>query len=186
MARRWMLGLIGAFAAIAVAGIGFAAFTATATVNVVATGGTIGLEITDFAFYGCHFVTGAPGPGTFDSASENAARTAVTFGVGNLTAGDYCQVKVFIMNTGTIPINVTAFLSEIAGICAPAALNCYDAGDSWGLTAFGGIVSTVAPGEPFPPGFVFTDLVSVGIPPGSVSAPPSGVFSVNYVASSGI
>jgi hypothetical protein len=184
MARRWVLGIVGAFAVLAVAGVGFAAFTASATVTGEASQGTVSLKITDFAFFGCHYVTGAPAPGTFDSASENAVDTVLSLKVGNLTPAAYCSVKVFIMNTGTVPINITAFLNETSGICPPGGLNCYDVYDSFGLSAFGGVTSASL-GAPIAPGVVINDLVSVGIPAGSVSAPPVGIFSVYYLGTAG-
>lgn len=109
MARIWQIGLIAVIAAVAVGGIGFAAFTSTATINGTATGGTLNLQWTPAG-------TPSLAAGTlletnvFDGCSATVTPSLITITATNLAPGDQCEINtsygLFLENTGSLPATV--------------------------------------------------------------------------------
>ncbi len=200
MARNWVVGIGAALALIVVAGTGFAAFTATATVNGQASAGTVGLAITSTFILGCDAFDGAPvpGPGNITFSDLNEQQTSVTLTVSNLTPSAYCDAYLTLENTGSVPENLSVVLDTPGsnGVCAPSAINCFavftlsgiDQGRFWfsdspytdtPTSAVSNLV-TLAPGG------TYTDAIGVAIPTGSTDATPSSaVFTLAYTASAG-
>jgi hypothetical protein len=185
MTKKWVVGLLGVLAIAALVGVGYSAFTASATVNGTATAGTVSIIVTSPDQGSCAFPSGGPAPGAF-TFSENPAQTVLNIGVSNLVPGGVCTTQATIINTGTVPVVLSNQLNESSGICAPGpTLNCYDAFDSAGLTSVSPIlnvngITTLAPGGSY------IDTISVYIPAGSISAPPSGNFAIYFTGSAGI
>lgn len=136
MARIWQIGLIAVIAAVAVGGIGFAAFTSTATINGTATGGTLNLQWTP---------TGTPsiGAGTlvetnaFDGCSATVAPSLITITATNLAPGDECYINtsygLFLENTGSLPATVPwTFASDYiwSGGTAACPTSNFNGGDT--------------------------------------------------------
>ncbi len=200
MAHKWVLGIGAALALIIVAGTGFAAFTATATVNGKASAGTVDLAITSTQDLGCYAFFGAqtPGPGNISFSDLNEQRTSISLSVSNLTPSAFCEANVTLENTGSVPVNLSVALSTAGsnGVCAPEVYNCFEVFTLSGITEgviwftnspIGGTPTTsVANVVTLLPGGTFTDQVGVGIPPTSSDATPSSAaFTLTYTASAG-
>jgi len=110
MGRNWVLGLVGVIAVLGVAGIGFATYTASASVNVNATAGSFYLLQTadvssqslTSASAGCGF--SAPG-------------ATITLTVSNLLPGDFCNFTITVQDPGSIGGNWGGYLSACSGPC---------------------------------------------------------------------
>ncbi len=200
MSKRWVLGIGVALAVVALAGTGFAAFTATATVNGRASAGSVELAIVSTSVGTCQGFSGAtaPGVGNYTFSGLNEQRTAVTVTVTNLTPSTLCYGYVELENTGSVPVNLSAVLQTpgVSGLCAPSAYNCYDVATASGLEASGyyfwsgtgqrGPTSSVTNIVTIAPGATYTDVIGVGIPGTSTNATPSSAtFSIVYTASAG-
>ncbi len=185
MSNRWVVGLLGVLAVAALVGVGYSAFTATATVNGTATAGTAAIALNSPQAGACAYPSGGPAPGSF-SFSENTSHTLVSVGVSNLVPGDFCYFSVTVTNVGTVPVVLNNQLNETSGICAPGpSLNCFAVRDTAGLTSATPVlnvngITTLAVGG------TYVDTIWVGIPSGSVTAPPSGLFSVFFTGVAGI
>jgi len=200
--KKWAIGAIGAFAILALAGVGFSAFTATAQVNGYAYAATMDLEIVNTYEGGCGslFHATPAGPGNFTFYGENAAMTSISVRATNLTPGVYCEGAIELENTGSVPVNVSVVLETAGtnGICTAYTINCYDveslsgieaAGFQWyigspnaGHSAYASTnFTTLAPGA------TYWDWIASNIPPTSTyaSTPPSGTFTILYTASAG-
>lgn len=202
MTRKWQLGLIGAIALLALTGVGFSAFTASATVYGNASAATMDLKIVGEGAYGAcqYWLPGLPtGPGNITFTGLNAAETQVTWNVANVTPNDLCNAYVVLENAGSVPVNVSVALNTpgFNGICTAGELNCYDINTLSGIQANGWIwwvgsptggTSSYADSNfvTLNPGQTYTDLLTVDIPPGSDdSTPASATFSLVYTASAG-
>jgi hypothetical protein len=200
MAKRWLIGMAAALAVVCMAGVGFSAFTATATVNGNASSASIGLEIQSEGTYGCfYFGHNVTAPGNISYSGLNAAQTEVTLNVANLTPDDICEAYLVLENSGSLPLNVSITLNTpgIDNLCAPYGSNCYDVFTYSGIQASGAFFYYGSPTEPAPtsfsanftmlnPGQTYTDFYGVDIPAGSGdSTPTSTTFSLVYSASVG-
>ena len=200
MAHKWVMGIGAALALIVVAGTGFAAFTATATVNGKATAGTVDLAITSTQTFGCYAFYGgtAPGPGNISFSDLNEQRTSVTLTVSNLTPSAFCYANVTLENTGSVPVNLSVALSTAGsnGVCSAEAINCFEVFTLSGITQ-GVVWFTYSPIGSTPtssvsniatllPGGTYTDSIGVAIPPTATDATPSSAgFTIAYTASAG-
>jgi hypothetical protein len=182
MTNRWIVGILGVLAVAALVGVGYSAFTATATVNGTASAGTAAIIVTSNDAGSCFYPGGAPAPGTF-SFSENAKNTVLSITITNMVPGGVCSTIATVSNVGTVPVALSDQLNSTAGICVGAALNCYDVADSSGLSSALGVSSEHSFANLGAP---YSDGISVFIPAGSTSAPASGVFSIEYIGSAGL
>ena len=200
MTHKWAVGVGLAIAMVALAGTGFAAFTATATVNGRATAGTVGLAIVNTASLGCNAFYGAqyPGPGNVTFSNLNEQETSITLTVTNLTPSAFCGADVELENTGSVPVNLSAALNTpgSGGVCSNYGTNCYSvftlSGIDQGIVYWAGSPNGLTPASSvsnivtLSPGGTYTDLIGILIPSGSTDAtPPSAVFSLVYTASAG-
>jgi hypothetical protein len=201
MSKRWLVGLAAAIAVVSMAGAGFSAFTAQATVNGTASAATIGLEIQSNYTYSCYYFYNVPGaPGTMAFSGLNAAKTEVSLSVSNLVPGDYCVVSVTIQNVGSLPINVSVALSTAGfnGMCSAYQLDCYGVfttsgigsdGHIWwiGQPNYGVVTDSNANFVSLTPGGTYFDFIGIDLPAGSDdSSAATGTFSIAYTASEGI
>ena len=192
-----------AIAVLAVAGAGFAAFTATATINGKATAGSVDLAIIQTSVGGCNsfYFAQYPGPGNVTFSNLNAQKTAVTLTISNLTPSAYCGAFVKLENTGSVPANLSLALNTAGtnGVCPTnndAAINCYsittlsgiDEGQTyWYGSPYGDTPTTsISNIVTLAPGGTYTDLIGAEIPTGSTDATPaSTTFTLVYTASAG-
>lgn len=133
MGSRMVLAMVAAIAIVAVGGIGFATFTATATVNGTATGGTAELHWSGAPTYayGSGYVTGcSPSFSGYDGTGD----TVMTINAAGFAPGDYCQITETIVNGGTVGVTLSSSPGITGVTQAPGAPYgiCY--GYEWGLT----------------------------------------------------
>jgi len=203
MAMKWVFGVIGAFAVLAMTGIGFSAFTASATVHGTASAATMGLEITETSAYHCTYLPGTPlayqlAPGNVSFSPVSAGGTVVSFNASNMTPGVYCQGDLKLTNTGSVPVNVSVVLSTAGdnGICGAYGTNCYDVISTSGIEASGEWHFDGSPTAPGPadvssnftrlnPGGSTVDAIAVLISTGFTSVDPTAYFTLTYTASAG-
>ncbi|MFY9717282.1 MAG: hypothetical protein WAK40_05040 [Thermoplasmata archaeon] len=182
MTNRWIVGVLGVLAVAALVGVGYSAFTATATVNGTASAGTAAITVSTNGVGSCFYPSGAPAPGAF-SFSENAKNTVLSITITNMVPGGICSTTATVTNVGTVPVSLSDQLNSTSGICVGAALNCYGVYDTSGLSSSAGVSSE----HSFDTlGAPYSDAISVYIPAGSTSAPASGVFSIEYIGSAGL
>jgi hypothetical protein len=190
---------VGAFAVLALTGVGFSAFTASATVNGTATAATMGIQITayqvgppaGFITSNTCFTWPVPwyqdAPGNFTFYGENAAHTAISAAASNLTPGVYCGGWVVITNVGSVPVNLSAALVSTSNVCAPfVSYDCYDYSgwDGMDPAVFGTYSATNF--TMLAPGASFTDFFVFGIPMGSDNGTPStAALTLVFTASTG-
>jgi hypothetical protein len=200
MAKRWLVGLVAAIAVVCMAGVGFSAFTAQATVYGNASAAQIGLAIESTASEGCfYFNQSVPAPGSLSFSGLNAAMTSVSMNVANLTPDQLCLASLTLENVGTQPLNVTITLNTpgVDGICTAFAYNCFDVLTLSGIDASGWFYFSSSPTGDTPtsvssnftelnPGQSFVDTYAVDIPAGSGDSTPStGSFTLVYSATVG-
>ncbi len=198
MAHKWALGIGAALALVIVAGTGFAAFTATATVNGKASAGSVDLAIVDAFPAGCGGFSGSqyPGPGNYTFSNENEARTSISLTVTNLTPDAWCQGEIVLENVGSVPVNLSVTLNTPGsnGICAPDADNCTAVTTTSGIDEGWQLwyvsptpASTVTNFATLAPGALYYDYIAVGIAGGSTDVTPStATFSLVYTGSAGV
>jgi hypothetical protein len=201
MAQRWLIGVIAAFAVIGLAGVGFSAFTATATVNGSASAATMSLKIVENGTFACDYYYNVPGaPGNISFSGENAGQTVIGLTVANMTPGVYCVGAIVLENAGSVPVNVSVAFSTAGanGMCSAYQLNCYGVFTTSGLGTDGSIWWVGQPNDgivtdsyanfvTLSPGGTYLDLIGIDMPAGSTSAPGGGgAFSIVYTASAGI
>lgn len=200
MAQRWILGLVAAIAVIALSGVGFAAFTANATVNGSASAGSVDLQIVYDQGQGCGSLYGATpaGVGNFTFYGLTEGATEISAKVTNLTPGVWCQGVIGLENVGSVPITLSIVVNTPGtnGVCVSYSFNCYDVetisgievtGWQWwvgsptaGTSAYASAnFATLAPGQ------IYYDYLAVNIPHSSTSAPGAGAFTLVYTASAG-
>lgn len=184
MSKRWVLGLAAAITVVAVAGVGFSAFTTTAIVNGNATAATVSLTVAPGGYTGCWWLNNGSTyyEGTITQTAVSSSQ--VTFTVGNLIPGTYCGGFVYVTNGGSVELNLTNTLTG-TGLCTPTVTtNCY-----W-VTGVGGALNSAAGywsynNPTLYPG-VYFDNYYIGIPAGSTTAPATGSFTATYVATAGL
>jgi len=206
MAKQWLVGLVGAFAVICLAGVGFSAFTASATVNGQASAATMDLKIYATEIGSCSSIPAGipvPGAGNVTFSNLNAAETSVTLSVSNLTPNVYCLAYVWLQNAGSVPVNLSVAINTpgVDGMCTGGAVNCFDVFTYSGLDLTGapyGYWFLASPNLGTPtysqtnvitlnPSAVYGDIIGVDIPSTSGdSTPGSAVFSIVYTASAGL
>lgn len=203
MAKKWVTSVVCAFAVLSISGIGFAAFTATATVNGTASAGTMGLEIISAVGADCGSLFGAtaPGAGNFTFFDLNPGHTSISARATNLTPGVYCEGGLELQNTGSVPVTVGVELSTpgLNGICTSYARNCYDVESLSGIEASGWqwyigspTAGTSSYGDAnfatLNPGATYTDYLAVNLPELSTSAltPSGATFTIVYTATAGV
>lgn len=200
MAKQWLIGVVAAFAVLGMAGMGFAAFTATATVNGSASAATMGVAFTENATFACDYYYNHPGaPGNIAFSHENPAGNMITLTVANMTPGVYCVSGVVITNTGSVPVNMSVafFTAGTNGMCSAYQNDCFGVfttsglgtdGSIWwiGQPNYGIVTDSYSNFATLAPGGTFTDYIGVDLPAGSTSAPSVGTFQIVYTASAGI
>ena len=202
MAKKWVVGLGAALAVICMAGVGFSAFSAQATVNGTATAGTVGLEIVSSAGLDCGSLFGAvPAPTaglTFYDLSPEF--TSISVKAANLTPGVYCEGALELENVGSVPVQVSVALNTpgLNGVCTSHTVNCFDVETLSGIEAAGFQWYTASPSAgtscyayadftTLAPSGSIWDFVAVNIPPTSTNpaTPASSSFQIVYTASTG-
>lgn len=135
MGQRWVMGLVAVVAAVAIGGIGFAAFTTTAYIGGNAAAGTLGpLTWTSDST--------PVGSESFDVCSQAITTTSVTsdtyvITATNLAPGDYCSYWATLNNGGSIPANVYAELTYYTGAACDVT------------TLFDSLTGPIQPGETY-------------------------------------
>lgn len=186
MAKKWVLGLAAAMTIVAVAGVGFSAFTATAYVNGTATAATVGLTVAPDANFpmSCSWMdTGAPDANASITITE-VSSTQVNIVASGLVPGVACNGVIWVNNTGSVALNLTNTLTPGAGICAPSASdNCIDVTGVYTIDPLYGVYSynnpILTPGS-------YQDPYTVYIPDGFTMAPASASFTFTYVGTAGV
>lgn len=198
MVKKWWVGVASAFVVLALAGVGFSAFTASATVTGSISAASAEIQFGSFLGHGCVYESnGATGPGSLTFSGLNPAATSINLDVQGINLGEYCDGAIQIMNSGTGPVTLTAgilFLGE-NGICGAGQTDCFDVVSASGIAASG---YTCLNGSPTPcgtsaevstdfvtlsPGQTFTDDIGVAFAPGSdASSPTTGTFELVYIA----
>lgn len=148
MGRKWVLGMVGVVAALALGGIGFAQFTSTATITGNATAGTFGPLTWD------HGATGTPSPVDSQACSTSGSGSTLTLSASNFAPGDTCSVKDALTNHGTLP----GLLTESYTLTGSSA-NC--PGTEWSYSDT--ITATPSPGLPISAGGSITDTIVIGL-----------------------
>jgi len=100
MAQKWMMGLISVVAIAAVAGVGFAAYNATATVTVTANAGSFYL-VADGTLTASSLAVG--------SCTPSMSGTSITLTSVNMLPGDYCNWTFTYTNAGTVAGNYVSW-----------------------------------------------------------------------------
>ncbi len=200
MAKRWLIGLVAAIAVVSMAGVGFSAFTAQATVYGNATAATLDLKIVNEGLFSpeCQYwLPGLPtAPASMKFVGLDPSETQITWDVANLTPNVLCNAWLVIENAGSIPVNLSVALNTPGsnGICTAWENNCYDINTISGIQANGWIYWLGSPTGgtssysyanvvTLDPGATYEDLLTVDIPPASDdSTPSSATFSLVYTA----
>jgi len=200
MTKKWVIGVIGAFAVLAMAGVGFSAFTASATVYGNVAAATVSIQISSVEIAGCYYLPNTPlgeqsAPGNLAFSPISASATSVTYNVSNLLPGVYCFGYVTLVSESSVPVNVSVALNTpgVSGVCSEAQSNCFDvvtasgleSSGIWGFYSNTGYASSVTNFVTLSPGATYTDVVSVAINTGSTYAAATGSYSIVYTASAG-
>lgn len=132
MGSKWVLGMVSVIAIVAIAGVGFAAYTSTATANVNVSAGS-------FYIQGSGLITAqslAVGTCTVAPSGNNVVGT-----VSNMLPGDYCNITLTFTDAGSLPGSFVTWSPAplVGGGCA--LISIYENGP-WVVYP----VSTVAPG----------------------------------------
>jgi hypothetical protein len=94
MGSKWILGMVSVIAVVAIAGVGFAAYTSTATANVSVSAGS-------FYIQGSGAITAqslAVGTCSVAPSGNNVVGT-----VTNMLPGDYCNITLTFTDAGSLP-----------------------------------------------------------------------------------
>jgi hypothetical protein len=143
MGSRLVLALVAAVAIVAAGGVGFAAFTATAGVNVTTTSGTIGpLTWSNGGYSGSG---GCQAPSTSDSG------TTLVLVATSLGPSESCTFTATLSNAGTLPGTLSEGAPTYSSGCSGANIysdNILDGGVTQTVPAGGswtGFTATVGP-----------------------------------------
>jgi hypothetical protein len=139
MGNRLVLAMVAAVVLVAVGGIGFAAFTATATVNGTATGGTAELYWSGSpAVYTSGYVMGcAP-------SFSGSPATVMTLAPTGFAPGDYCQVYETLVNGGNVGVTLSS-APTITGISGGSGCTTGE----WTISDNSGAAPALAPGNTY-------------------------------------
>ncbi|HYA10060.1 MAG TPA: hypothetical protein VEH10_00055, partial [Thermoplasmata archaeon] len=136
MARKLALGMLAVIGVVAMAGVGFAAYTASATTTVNASAGSFYLA--ESAVVGAQSLTSASGGCTF-SGSGNTWTLYAT----NLLPGDYCNWTVTVSDPGSIGGAPPAgYISGCSGTCSQLTAAAFWYGPYGPLAPLSGNVDT--------------------------------------------
>lgn len=94
MGSKWVLGMVSVIAVVAIAGVGFAAYTSTATANVNVSAGS-------FYIQGSGVITAqslAVGTCAVAPSGNNVVGT-----ISNMLPGDYCNITLTFTDAGSLP-----------------------------------------------------------------------------------
>jgi hypothetical protein len=135
MGQRWIMGLVAVVAAVAIGGIGFAAFSTSAYISGTSGAGTFG------PLYWTSTVTPA-GSESFDVCTQfitTTTNTSDTYEINatNLAPGDYCSFSATLHNGGSIPANVYAQVTSYTGAACDVT------------TLFDSLTGPIQPGETY-------------------------------------
>lgn len=177
MGKRWVMGLVAVVAVVAAGGIGFAAFTSSAYINITVASGTLG------PLYWANEQT-PTSTESFDVCQQSITTFVNTSDTWNLAAtnlapGDQCTFTASLYNAGTIPANVVAtFNGNIMPFCG--------ASYTIGTPARSGPIGTAGPSSTSP--IVFT--VQEGMFSGlgntwNIGGPYSCSVSIDFTATAG-
>ncbi len=178
MSGKWVVGLVGVFVVLGVAGVGFAAFTDPLTINGSATAGTLDVHIVDYS-------NNVAYPGHTYLTHLSGDKKSIDLYAWNLVPGQYPNEQVKLKNVGTLPAHIAVTLVNSDGnLVAMGGADAFDVQTTSGLTAVGGVWS-VTHWVTLYPGHSIWDTIYVGIPAGSTSAPASTTFTIVYTATAG-
>lgn len=176
---KWLAAMVGVFMLLGIAGVAFAAFTDTVTVNGSASRAVVNLEIVSAN------VEHHTYPGDIHFTDQSEANNAITLTVTNIVPGEYLNAWLTVKNTGTVHANLDVTMSNLGGLVAVGGLNGYDVMGTSGLWAYGGTYNVVHV-DHLNPGDTYTEKITVGIPGGSDDSTPStGAFLIVFTASIG-
>ncbi len=148
MGRKWILGLVGIVGVAALAGIGFAQFTATATISGTATAGSYGPITIGSA--GTYVSSGIA------ACSVSGSGNAGTYSASGFNPGDYCTTSPVISVGGNLPGTLTETVT-LSGTTNCGATNWTES-------------DTIGSGYSLVGGGSFTDYITVTL----LSSAPSG------------
>ncbi|MGI0128824.1 MAG: hypothetical protein ACREEC_01485 [Thermoplasmata archaeon] len=108
MPRNWLVGVLALIVVFVVAGVGYAAFTSSASITAGAGAGTFGpLTWGSTGGVAPYYDSGCPS--YVNEYSPVVSGSSITVGVSNMAPGDTCSVHMYLQNAGTL----AGTLSEI-------------------------------------------------------------------------
>lgn len=157
---KTMVVSLFALSLIAFTGIGYATFTAAATVTGTAYAGTVSIEVTNISGVTCYY-----NPNVY--SISGLGTSAASFATYYYAPGDYCTATVTLQNNGNIAELVTASSGVVGG---------YFTTSDTGPTP-----SVIAPGG------TATDTITITLPSGLGNGAEGTVSTVTwtYTASAG-
>ncbi len=168
---RWVLALAAMLVLVMTGGIGYAAFTSTATINGTATSGTVDLVVT--AMY-----LGVDPPGAYVQSNVLPA-THVTAWVNNTAPSTDYNITIVVENIGTVPATGFNYI-KTETTTGPSA--CHFFGSTFSDSAL-----NRPPGDALAPGVPFATYWDLHAPAFSDSCggEPYLTFSVTFTATAG-
>jgi hypothetical protein len=183
MSKRWVLGIAAVIVALAVGGVGYAAYTSSVTVYGGGSSGNLALA----------FDYGYDGSGTYaQCVVSGLSGNTVHVTASDLSPGDGCTVTLGVINNGTLPATSesTAFGFGSGSVCnAPSQKDCILVSDNLGITALNTALGTsgsdnkviAASGGLYPGNY----LLTISEPAGSTSQSLGLSFTVTFTGSVG-
>lgn len=185
MPKSWIAVAVAVFAALVVAGVGFAAFTSSVYINGSATAGTEELEIISISHPTCSVpANGLSGTYVGNTAYFNAS--------GLYPGGPSCTANIVVKNVGSLPAWLNSSLSYVYGTCSggsPSPPNCYEYYDSTGIsltTTSDVTTGSAGVSNPIAPGSTYTDSVTFSIPAGATGVVPTATVDETITGSWGL
>ena len=188
MPKKWVLGAAVVFVTLAVAGVGFAAFSSSVYLNGTASAGTVSLTISGFYSPppGCASPSGSP---TAIYPAGPAPSNTVYFNVSGLfPGGPSCSIDFYIKNIGTLPAMINSTATYYATTCSPTiSVDCYQFFDSTGINLAGGSYTGGGTSSyVILPGATLLVSATFSIPAGSTYVNGNAAVDVTYTGSWGI
>jgi len=115
MGSKWVLGMIAIISVAAMAGVGFAAYTASASVTVNGTAGSF--YLVQSAVVNTSSLTSVSAGCTYSGPGA-----AITVTAANLLPGDFCNFTVAITDPGSIGGNWGGYATACSGPCTQLTL----------------------------------------------------------------